>query len=139
MVLFTTCKLHAPEHNAHICKCNHGHQLSAVGKVRCNLIRPHHSENNLTLFLFLDFVCGENNSVILQVIFFVKPSHMSSILKLKGNFCGHEKEGHFHYKNFLRALGPNHGDKIPLLWLRLIQDNPNSHVGTHFKALKTFL
>ena len=30
--------------------------------------------------------------------------HMSSIEKLKGNFCGHKKEGHFHYKNFLRAL-----------------------------------
>ena len=30
--------------------------------------------------------------------------HMSFIYKLKANFCGRKKEGHFHYKNFLRAL-----------------------------------
>ena len=29
---------------------------------------------------------------------------MSFIYKLKANFIGHKKEGHFHYKNFLRAL-----------------------------------
>ena len=29
---------------------------------------------------------------------------ISNIRKLKANFCGHEKEGHFHSKNFLRAL-----------------------------------
>ena len=26
--------------------------------------------------------------------------HMSPIYKLKTNFCGCKKEGHFHYKNF---------------------------------------
>ena len=31
-------------------------------------------------------------------------SHISNIRKLKANFCGREKEGHFHSKNFLRAL-----------------------------------
>ena len=31
-------------------------------------------------------------------------AHMSYIYKLKANFYGREKEGHFHYKNFLRAL-----------------------------------
>ena len=30
--------------------------------------------------------------------------HMSFIYKLKANFCGRKKEGHFHDKNFLRAL-----------------------------------
>ena len=30
--------------------------------------------------------------------------HIFNIRKLKANFCGREKEGHFHYKNFLRAL-----------------------------------
>ena len=30
--------------------------------------------------------------------------HMSFIYKLKANFCGRKKEGHFHYKNFSRAL-----------------------------------
>ena len=25
-------------------------------------------------------------------------------LEIKANFCGRKKEGHFHYKNFLRAL-----------------------------------
>ena len=34
----------------------------------------------------------------------LKSIHMPYIYKLKANFCGHEKEGHFHYKNFLRAL-----------------------------------
>ena len=29
-------------------------------------------------------------------------THTSST-DLKANFCGHEKEGHFHYKNFSRA------------------------------------
>ena len=48
-------------------------------------------------------------------------------------------------------IGQHLGDKIPLLWIRLIQANPNPkyrdfvskvlayHVGTHFKALKKFL
>ena len=31
-------------------------------------------------------------------------NRMSTIGDLKANFYGHEKEGHFHYKNFLRAL-----------------------------------
>ena len=30
--------------------------------------------------------------------------HMSFTLKLNANFCELKKEGHFHYKNFLRAL-----------------------------------
>ena len=30
--------------------------------------------------------------------------HISNIMRLKVNFCGREKEGHFHCKNFLRAL-----------------------------------
>ena len=30
--------------------------------------------------------------------------HISHIRKLKANFCGHGKGGHFHYKNFVRAL-----------------------------------
>ena len=30
--------------------------------------------------------------------------HISNIRKLKANFCGREKEGHFHSENFLRAL-----------------------------------
>ena len=31
-------------------------------------------------------------------------THISNIRILKANFCGREKEGHFHSKNFLRAL-----------------------------------
>ena len=34
----------------------------------------------------------------------VHTTHISNIRKLKANFCGREKEGHFHSKNFLRAL-----------------------------------
>ena len=30
--------------------------------------------------------------------------HISNLRKLKANFCYREKEGHFPYKNFLRAL-----------------------------------
>ena len=30
--------------------------------------------------------------------------HISFTLKLNANFCALKKEGHFHYKNFLRAL-----------------------------------
>ena len=33
-----------------------------------------------------------------------KPTHMSFTLKLNVNFRELKKEGHFHYKNFLRAL-----------------------------------
>ena len=36
--------------------------------------------------------------------FFTHSQYMSYIFKLKANFCGRKKEGHFHYKNFLRAL-----------------------------------
>ena len=32
------------------------------------------------------------------------PFHISNIRKLKANFCGCKKEGHFHSKDFLRAL-----------------------------------
>ena len=43
-----------------------------------------------------------------------QPLHMTQISnclyahirykEIKANFCGREKQGHFHYKNFLRAL-----------------------------------
>ena len=46
-------------------------------------------------------------------------------------------------------IGQHLGDEIPLMWIRLIQANPNKrdfvpkvlayHVGTHLKALKKFL
>ena len=52
-------------------------------------------------------------------------THISNIRKLKANFCGREKEGHFHYKKLFESfkmsthmIGPNHGHKIPLLWLK---------------------
>ena len=53
-------------------------------------------------------------------------SSTSSIGKLKAYFCGHEKEGHFHYKNLLIALKLSyllHHPKIPLLWIG-IKPNP---------------
>ena len=50
----------------------------------------------------------------------------------KANFCGHEKEGHFHHENFFKRfkmsthmIGPNYDNTIPLLWLKFIRDNPN--------------
>ena len=49
---------------------------------------------------------------------------MSITLKLNANFRELKKEGHLHTKTFksfkmsTHMIGPNHGHKIPLLWLK---------------------
>ena len=46
---------------------------------------------------------GPQVSTFLISAFVLKGSHIQ-YEEFKANFCGREKEGHFHYKNFLRAL-----------------------------------
>ena len=40
----------------------------------------------------------------IELYTYLLTEHISNIRMLKANFCGREKEGHFHYKNFLKAL-----------------------------------
>ena len=54
-----------------------------------------------------------------------KSLHMSLTLKLNAKFRELKKEGQFHYKKLFKSfkmsthmIGPNHGHKIPLLWLK---------------------
>ena len=51
-------------------------------------------------------------------------THISNIRKLKANFCGREKEGHFHYKKLFESFKMSthmmylhNSYKIPALWL----------------------
>ena len=47
-------------------------------------------------------------------------AHSSNIRKLKANFCERENEGHFHFKNFLRALKRGHTHSIATKYFSLI-------------------
>ena len=49
--------------------------------------------------LALDVMTRKKYHICVRII-----KHISDIRKLKANVCGREKEGHFRYKNFLRAL-----------------------------------